>query len=303
MEKVYFDSVGTYNQLYGLPTRHPLVATVDLREAANYANNIEIKGEIYGLFLKNAPYCKLKYGRKDYDFQAGTVVSIAPGQTVTVDIADKDISLDVIGIVFHPNLILHTTLAKSIRQFSFFSYSELESLHLSEKEREKFVFYYDAIKEELGQPADAHTAAVVSTNIQLLLEHLQRFYDRQFTTRHRANADVVKQFENNLRLYYSQGVVGSIPSVVYFAEKANLSPSYFSDLVRKETGSAPKDFISLFIADEAKRCLTETDSDISEIAYRLGFEYPAHFTRMFKRTVGMTPREYRLKAKRIVDKL
>ena len=293
MEKVYFDSVSTYNQFYGLPTRHPLVATVDLREAANYANNIEIKGEIYGLFLKNAPYCKLKYGRKDYDFQAGTVVSIAPGQTVTVDIAAKDISLDVIGIVFHPNLILRTTLARSIKQFSFFSYSELESLHLSEKEREKFVFYYNVIKEELDQPSDAHTAAVVATNIQLLLEHLQRFYDRQFTTRHRTNIDVVRQFEDNLKHYYSQETVGSIPSVVYFAEKANFTPSYFSDLVRKETGSAPRDFISLFIVNEAKHCLTETDKTISEIAYRLGFEYPAHFTRMFKRMVGISPSEYR----------
>ena len=293
MEKVYFDSVGTYNQLYGLPTIHPLVATIDLREAANYANNIEIKGEIYGLFLKNAPYCKLKYGRKDYDFQAGTVVSIAPGQTVTVDIAAEDISLDVIGIVFHPNLILHTTLARSIKQFSFFSYSELESLHLSEKEREKFVFYYNAIKEELEQPSDAHTAAVVATNIQLLLEHLQRFYDRQFTTRHRANANVVRQFENNLKHYYSQETVGSIPSVAYFAEKANLSPNYFSDLIRKETGSTPKDFISLFIVDEAKHSLTETDKTISEIAYSLGFEYPAHFTRMFKRMVGISPSEYK----------
>ena len=296
VEKVYFDSVGAYNQFYGLPTRHPLVATIDLREAANYANNIETKGEIYGLFLKNVPYCKLKYGRKDYDFQSGTVVSIAPGQTVTVNIAAEDVSLDVIGIVFHPNLILRTTLAKSIKQFSFFSYSELESLHLSDKEREKFVFYYNVIKEELEQPEDAHTAAVVSTNIQLLLEHLQRFYDRQFMTRHRANVDVVRQFENNLKHYYSQKTVGSIPSVAYFAEKANLSPNYFGDLIRKETGSTPRDFISLFIVNEAKRYLIETDKDISEIAYRLGFEYPAHFTRMFKRAVGMAPREYRLKA-------
>ena len=295
MEKVYFDSVGTYNQLYGLPTKHPLVATVDLREAANYANHIEIKGEIYGLFLKNVPYCKLKYGRKDYDFQAGTVVSIAPGQTVTIDIAAEDVSLDVIGIVFHPDLIFGTTLAESLKQFSFFSYSELESLHLSEKEREKFVFYYNVIKEELEQPIDSHSAAVISTNIQLLLEHLQRFYDRQFTTRHKINTDVVKQFEQNLKLYYSQETVSSTPSVVYFAEKANLSPSYFSDLIRKETGLNPRDIISLFIVDEAKRCLIETGSDIREIASRLGFSYPAHFTRMFKRAVGMNPREYRVK--------
>ena len=294
MEKVYFNSIGTYNKLYGLHTKHPLVASVDLREATNYANHIEMQGEIYGLFLKNAPYCRLKYGRKTYDFEAGTVVSIAPGQTVTIDIASEDISLDVIGIIFHPNLFCGTSLSETIKQFSFFNYSELESLHLSEKEREKFEFYYNIIKEEIEQPIDSHSAAVISTNIQLLLEHLQRFYDRQFTTRHKENSDIVKQFETNLQQYYSDVYPVTIPSVSFFAEKANLSPSYFSDLIKKETGSNPKDFISLFMIEEAKRQLVETGDDISEIAYRLGFEYPAHFTRMFKRLAGMTPKEYRL---------
>lgn len=295
MEKVYLDSVGTYNRLYGLPTKHPLVATVDLREAANYANHVEMQGEIYSLFLKNAPYCQLKYGRKTYDFEAGTVVSIAPGQTVTIDIAPEDISLDAVGIVFHPDLFFGTSLSDTIKHFSFFNYSELESLHLSEKEREKFELYYNIIKEEIEQPIDSHSAAVISTNIQLLLEHLQRFYDRQFTTRHKENSDVVKQFETNLRQYYSTEYPEAIPSVAYFAEKAKLTPSYFSDLIRKETGTSPKDFISLFMIEEAKRRLVETDDDISEIAYRLGFEYPAHFTRMFKRLAGLSPKEYRLK--------
>ena len=136
---------------------------------------------------------------------------------------------------------------------------------------------------------------MISTNIQILLEHLQRFYDRQFTTRHKENSDIVTQFEANLQQYYSEDYPDTIPSVAFFAEKANLSPSYFSDLIRKETGTNPKDFISLFMIEEAKRRLVETGDDISEIAYRLGFEYPAHFTRMFKRLAGVTPKEYRLK--------
>ena len=76
MEKLYFDSVGKYNEVYGLLTRHPLVRAIDLRDGIKYANHVEIQGDIYGLYLKNIPYCSLKYGRKNYDFQAGTVVSI-----------------------------------------------------------------------------------------------------------------------------------------------------------------------------------------------------------------------------------
>ena len=294
MKKIYLDSVGTFNKLYGLPTKHPLVATVDLREAACFVNHVEMQGEIYTLFLKNSPHCRVRYGRKTYDFEAGTVVSIGPGQTVLTDLAPADVSLDAIGIVFHPDLFFGTTLSETIRQFSFFNYSEIESLHLSEREREKFEFYYNIIKDEIEQPIDSHSAAVISTNIQLLLEHLQRFYDRQFTTRHKENSDIVNQFEGNLKQYFSKNYPETIPSVAYFAEKANLSPSYFSDLIRKETGSNPKDLISLFMIEEAKRKLVETGNDISEIAYSLGFEYPAHFTRMFKRMVGITPKEYRM---------
>lgn len=294
MERVYFDSVGTYNKLYGLPTKHPFVAAVDMNEASNYPNHIVFQGEIYSLFLKNAPYCRLKYGRKTYDFEAGTVVSIAPGQTVSLDLPEEEVSRNAIGIVFHPDLLFGTSLSDTIKNFSFFNYSELESLHLSEKEKEKFLFYYNIIKEEIEQPIDSHSAAVISTNIQLLLEHLQRFYDRQFTTRHKENSTIVSQFEANLRRYYSEGKAHAIPSVSFFAEKANLSASYFSDLIRRETGSNPKDFISLFMIDEAKRRLLETKDDIGEIAYHLGFEYPAHFTRMFKRLVGVTPKEYRI---------
>ena len=294
MEKIYLDSVGTFNKIYGLQTKHPLVAAVDMHDAINFANHVEMKGEIYSLFLKNAPNCRLKYGRKTYDFEAGTVVSIAPGQTVITDLDPEDISFDAIGIIFHPDLFFGTSLSETIKQFSFFNYSELESLHLSEKEREKFEFYYNIIKEEIEQPIDSHSAAVISTNIQLLLEHLQRFYDRQFTTRHKENSDIVNQFEANLRQYYTEDYPDTIPSVSFFADKANLSPSYFSDLIRKETGSNPKDFISLFMIEEAKRRLIETGDDISEIAYRLGFEYPAHFTRMFKRLAGVTPKEFRL---------
>lgn len=295
MEKIYLDSVGTFNKLYGLTTKHPLVAAVDMREATRFANHIELQGEIYSLFLKNAPNCRLRYGRKTYDFEAGTVVSIAPGQRVVTDLDEQDISLDALGIIFHPDLFFGTSLSETIKQFSFFNYSELESLHLSDKEREKFEFYFNIIKEEIEQPIDSHSAAVISTNIQLLLEHLQRFYDRQFTTRHKENSEILHQFESNLKAFYSDGYPDSLPSVAYFAEKANLSPSYFSDLIRKETGTNPKDFISLFMIEEAKRRLVETSDDISEISYRLGFEYPAHFTRMFKRMVGMTPKEYRLK--------
>ena len=293
MKKYTIDSVDKYNRLYELKTVHPLVSVIDLHKAKKYANDYEFKFEIYGLFLKRASYCTMKYGRQSYDFQEGSVITVAPGQTVSISVQPEEISLDVFGIVFHPDLIYGTPLAKKILEFGFFNYSETESLHLSLKEREKFMFYYNSIKEEVKNPVDVHTATLISMNILMLLEHLERFYDRQFTTRHKVNSEIVRDFEKALKQFYSEENLLEVPKVNYFAEKAGLSVGYFSDLVKKETGMNAKDMISFHMISEAKRRLIQSTDDINTIAYKLGFEYPAHFSRSFKRIVGMSPKEFR----------
>lgn len=295
METVTIDSLKTYNNLYGLKTTHPLIGAFNLKNATKIVNRINFKFEVYALFLKNGSQCTLKFGRKSYDCQEGTIVSFAPGQVATLDEEKDELGPDVVGLVFHPDLIYGTPLASKIKEFEFFSFSLTESLHLSEKEREKFNFYLNLILEELERPIDNHTSAVLSAHIQLLLEHLDRFYDRQFITRHKVNSDIVTQFQKNLRIYFSENEIVNLPNVGYFAEKASLTTGYFSNLVKKETGMSPKDLISLQLIDEAKRRLIETNQDISIIAYSLGFDYPAHFSRLFKKITGFTPKEFRVK--------
>ena len=295
METITLDSLMTYNDLYGLKTSHPLVGVLDLKDATKIVNHIEMKFEVYALFLKQGTQCTLKYGRKSYDYQEGTVVSFSPGQVVTLDDENDELGPKVVGLMFHPDLLYGTPLASKIKDFDFFSYSQSESLHLSEKEREKFNFYIDLIREELERPIDNHTAAVLAAHIQLLLEHLDRFYDRQFVTRHKVNSDIVYNFQQHLKNHFSENDIITIPNIGYFADKASLSTGYFSSLVKKETGMSPKDLISLQLIDEAKRRLVETNQDISIIAYSLGFDYPAHFSRLFKKITGLTPKEYRLK--------
>ena len=295
MEAITIDSLKAYNNLYGLKTSHPLIGVLDINESSKIVNHVTLKFEVYALFLKNGSQCTLKYGRKSYDYQEGTIVSFAPGQVVTIDDEKQELGPEVLGLMFHPDLIYGTPLASKIKDFEFFGYSQTEALHLSEKEREKFNFYLDLIREELERPIDSHTAAVLAAHIQLLLEHLDRFYDRQFITRHKVNSDIVSQFQQNLKNYFSENDIITIPNIGYFANKASLTTGYFSNLIKKETGLSPKDLISLQLIDEAKRRLVETNQDISVIAYSLGFDYPAHFSRLFKKVTGFTPKEYRLK--------
>lgn len=296
MEKqiINLDSIDAYNKLHGLPTYHPLVTVVDLKEAKNAVNHVTLNYGVYALFLKNGVNCSIKYGRRSYDYQEGSVVSFSPGQIVDVEMEKTETSPDVKGLIFHPDLIYGTPLAKKIKSFSFFDYTEMESLHLSEDEKNQFLFCLRQIKQEIGHPVDHHSAPLISATIQVLIEYLHRFYDRQFITRHKINSEILDRFQQQLKEYFNgaQDKHG-LPSVAYFAGKANLSAGYFSDLVRKETGSSPKDIITLHMVSEAKHRLATSGSDISGVAYSLGFEYPAHFTRMFKRITGESPTQYR----------
>lgn len=296
MENRYInlDSIDTYNKLYGLPTHHPLVAVVDLKDATNEVNDVTINYGVYALFLKNNASCSVRYGRRSYDYQEGTVVSFSPGQVIEVNNPGHHIAPDVIGLLFHPDLIYGTPLAEKINSFSFFDYSEMEALHLSDDERGRFLSCLDQIRQEIEHPVDNHSAILLSANIQVLIEYLHRFYDRQFITRHKVNSEILSNFQRQLKQYFiGEQPDRRLPNVSYFAERANLSAGYFSDLVRKETGKSPKDIISLHLLSVAKHRLATGNEDVSEIAYALGFEYPAHFTRMFKRLTGQSPTQYR----------
>lgn len=295
---VRLSSIDAYNKLYGLPTRHPLVSVFDLKNARRAVNHVRMDYGVYALYLKNGVNCTLRYGRKPYDYQEGTVVSFSPGQIVDVEMDSDELAPDVIGLMFHPDLIYGTPLGAKIKDYTFFGFSQLEALHLSADERSLFLECLERIRAEIAQPVDKHTAGIVASHIQLLLDYLDRFYERQFITRHKVNSEVVVAFESQLKEYYNSGTPAEgLPTVNFFADKANLSPGYFGELIKRETGKTPQEFIALHIASTAMRRLSETSRDISEIAYGLGFQYPQHFSRMFKRIVGVSPTQYRERLK------
>lgn len=291
---IRLDSIDAYNKLYGLETRHPLVTVINLTEATKVVNHIQMDYGFYALFLKNGVNCSLKYGRHTYDYQEGSIVSFSPGQLISVDSDIDELAPDVIGLLFHPDLIHGTPLATKIEEYTFFYYYQREALHLSHEERQLFLECLDRIKEELEYPVDKHSAEIIASHIQLLLDYLTRFYERQFITRRKVNSDVLNKFEKALKEYYTNGYgKEGFPSVKFFADVVNLSPGYFGDMVKKETGKTAQELISLRIIEFAKERLSSTNDDISIIAYDLGFQHPQHFSRMFKRITGMSPTHYR----------
>ena len=82
-----------------------------------------------------------------------------------------------------------------------------------------------------------------------------------------------------------------MPGVQYCAEQLCMSRNYFSDLVKKETGETAGEHIRSHIIDLVKSKLINGEQ-ITQIAYDLGFEYPQHLSRMFKKQTGQTLSEY-----------
>ncbi|MFV0588429.1 helix-turn-helix domain-containing protein [Bacteroides reticulotermitis] len=296
MDKVIqLDTVDRYNKLYGLETLHPLVSIIDLTKATNLVNHIQMNYGVYALFLKCGKECDIKYGRKNYDYQEGTIVCFAPGQVAEVSALEDEVKLNVYGILFHPDLIRGTALGQNIKCYGFFSYSVSEALHLSERERKIIMDCFEKIQIELQYGVDKLSKRLIVMNIELLLSYCLRFYERQFITREHISLDTIQKFENQIEAYLSGDLVQKhgLPTVKYFADSVFLSPNYFGDLVKKETGKSPREYIQFKLIEHAKERLSVTELTISEIAYELGFQYPQHFGRLFKKQVGLTPNEYR----------
>lgn len=299
MEKIiHLDTVDKYNKLYGLETLHPLVAVIDLTKATKSVNHIVIDYGLYALFLKEGKSCDIKYGRRNYDYQEGTIVSFAPGQVVEVSMTEDEMQPKVYGVLFHPDLIRGTSLGQSIKNYGFFSYSSNEALHLSERERSVVTDCFAKILAELEHNIDKHSKQLISTNIELLLGYCMRFYERQFITREVINRDTLQRFESLIEEYFRGNFPSEngLPSVGYFAQKVHLSPNYFGDLIKKETGKSAQEYIQFKIIERAKDLIVGSNKTMSEIAYSLGFGYAQHFGRLFKRETGMTPREFRSSA-------
>ena len=295
MEQVErIDAVKQYNNWVGADTLHPLVSVVNFNEIPTIQHFRRYMG-VYAVFLKNIKCGVMIYGCKPYDYEDGTLVFVAPGQVYGIDSKGKSIKPSGYALVFHPDLLAGSHLGKMIKEYSFFSYEVNEALHLSKKERETIVDCFEKIRAEIDQNIDKHSKTLIVSNIELFLNYCMRFYDRQFITRSNANKDILVRFEELLNDYFKTGKAQTLglPSVAYCAESLFLSPNYFGDLIKKETGNTALDFIQSRLIEEAKVKIFESNTSFGEIAYKLGFKYQQHFTRLFKQKTGVTPNEYR----------
>lgn len=290
------ETVTEYNDMLGVETLHPLVSVIDLSKA-HPMRHLRHTFSFYVVFLKDEKNCDLLYGRRHYDYQKGSVVCLAPGQVIGIEDTGQEFQPRGYALCFHPDLIRGTNLGRNIREYTFFSYEVNEALHLSERERKIFIDCLTMIQEELQHDIDRMSKRLIANSIELLLNYCLRFYARQFITRQDANRDILTRFETLLDQYFTgdNAIRKGLPTVKYCAGELCLSTNYFGDLIKKETGRTALEYIQNKIIGLAKEQLLIPAYSVSQVAYNLGFQYPQHFTRVFKKATGMTPNEYRTK--------
>ena len=288
------ETVTEYNDMLGIETLHPLVSVIDLSEAKPM-RHLRHTFSFYTVYLKDEKNCDLIYGRRHYDYQKGSVVCLAPGQVIGTKDTGETFQPKGWALCFDPELIRGTSLGRNIKDYSFFSYDVNEALHLSEQERRIFIDCLMLIRQELHHSIDRMSKRLIANNIELLLNYCLRFYERQFITRENVNRDILSRLDSLLDRYFSgeTAAVRGFPTVKHCAERLCLSSNYFGDLVKKETGRSAQEYIQNKAVEVAKERVLAPGKTISQVAYELGFQYPAHFTRLFKRVTGLTPNEYR----------
>lgn len=281
-----------YSRYHGLTDRHPLVTVIDFSKISPIRHSLNKYG-VYGVFVQDDNDLDLTYGCGKYDYKDGSLICVAPGQIGGKEDNGERSSIGGWAMLFHPDLIRGTQVEKDIKSYSFFDYSVNEALHMNEKEHGIVVSILRRIKSEIDDPHDDFQNDILIGYISLLLKYCQRFYNRQFITRKLSNNDILSKFDIFLHGYFADNLQmkNGLPTVNICAEHLCMSTNYFSDLIKKMTGESPGRHIRQFVVRQIKNELA-SGLTVAEVAYKLGFEYPAHLSRMFKKETGQTPTEY-----------
>ncbi|UII34640.1 helix-turn-helix transcriptional regulator [Fulvivirga ulvae] len=288
-----FESLSDFHRAFGLPQPlHPLISFVNMEDIVIPADVFDhFILDFYKIAYKTNLCGQARYGQNYYDFGEGGLIFTSPYQVFETPKSSGT------GYIFfiHPDFLLTYPLAKKIKQYGFFSYAANEALHLSAHEKETIMSIFKIIDDELQARIDKFSQDVVISQIELLLNYSNRFYNRQFITHKAVYNDLLQKVEETLDHYFlhSKPLNEGLPTVQYLADQVNLSPGYLSDLLRSLTGQNAQQHIHNKLISAAKEKLSITDDTISEIAYTLGFEHPQSFSKFFKTKTNFSPLQFR----------
>ncbi|MGG7437367.1 helix-turn-helix domain-containing protein [Chryseobacterium arthrosphaerae] len=292
---IRIDTIAEYHKLRGLPQpAHPLISVIDFSKV-KFSSDSFING-FYNIAIKKGLNGKLYYGQQEYDFDGGAMSFISPNQVLKMQpYSNETEKRSGWMLLFHPDFLWGTSLAKRIKQYDFFSYSISEALFISEKEEMLINTIVNNIKQECNSNIDKFSQDIIVSQIETLLNYSERFYQRQFITRKITNHKILIDLEAFLDNYFcDNGNINKIlPSVQFISDHLGISQSYLNDVMKILTGKSTQQYIHHKLIEKSKEKLSTTDLSVSEIAYELGFEHPQSFSRLFKAKTNLSPLEFR----------
>ncbi len=292
----HIESISQLVRVLGLPAPlHPLIALVDYNKVSieMFPKGHKVSLDFYKISFKPTFTGQIKYGQGYYDFEEGGLAFLKPKQIVFPP--DEIESYEGIALYFHPDFIRNYPLGGTINQYGFFSYDVSEALFLSAKEKEIIANLFATIANELDNNIDSFSQDVLVSQIELLLNYSNRFYNREFITRKAVNHDIITSLDKLLNKYFDEerSLKNGLPSVKYISTELKLSQRYLSDLLSSLAGLNTQQYIQNAIIEKAKEKLSMTNLSVSEIAYQLGFEHSQSFSKLFKTKTSVSPLEFR----------
>ena len=274
------------NRAFNAETLHPLVSLIDM---SSPCDGSRMKTDCYAVVFKHNAKDAEKYGRRPYDFTDGTLLFVTPRKAIDLETNDGQM------LIFHPSLVSCTPLGARLKEYSFFKYRQDESLHISCCEEKVVRRCLGCIQDELCWGVDEYSKDIISNAIDLLLGYCRRFYNRQFITRHEANAAAIARLDSTIDGYLKSGQAATkgLPTTSFFAQRLDMSSEYLNDMLKNETGKNVSEYVQLRRLSMAKQLLLAGKMAVSEISDTLGFSSPVCFAAVFKKATGCTPEEYR----------
>lgn len=290
----HFKTIAEFDEAEGFPQpEHPLISLNLLERSSKLEKNLEFTCDFFIICFKKVKAGELWYGKTRYDHSTGLMFFTRPHQTLTargLQLAEKGFAIHL-----HEDFLMGHPLFTEIKKYTFFDYENHEALHLLPREKEIMWSIYHKMETEYHTNPDEFSKPIILSHLDSILKYAQRFYKRQFVDRKPLTGVTVTKFNDLLGAYFEKGSAekNGLPTVNALASQLNLSPRYLTDLLKQETGKTALELIHLYLIAEAKNLLVAGDIGIAEIAYKLGFDNPPYFSRLFRKEVGMSPKEFK----------
>ena len=287
------DSPNDFAQYVEAPVQHPLISVIHFDELAPFRHSLNNYG-VYGLFIQRQFPKDLSYGMKTLQASDASIIAVEPGQIGGLEDNGERISLSGWALLWSPELFHGSELERQIERYQYFSYFFTGSLRMEPDEWLSITQLLAQMRQELITHDDSPSLrSILLGYLHLILEYCNRIYQRQLSEEDNGGSDLLKRFHDLLQQYFRKNrqLSQGLPTVAYCASELAYSPRYFGDIVHKATGGTAIGYIHYYVINQAKSLLMN-GHNISETSRLLGFDFPHHFTRLFKKMTGITPSEY-----------